>query len=110
MGPDFSVLLSIILAGVPGWVFPIMAVFSSLATFYVIWRGGLMILAAISGRDLSAYIAPARIRKDQVFHGGRYWDKDVYQSAMNDLKRQERSGVALDGESRRALRRHQGMK
>jgi len=82
----------------------LLAVFGVLAGFYCFWRGGLIVLGSIRPGDLSSK------RKDQVLYGGTYWDKDVYQSAMNDLKRQERSGVALDGESRRALRRHQGMK
>ncbi|MBS1197468.1 MAG: hypothetical protein H6R18_1253 [Proteobacteria bacterium] len=93
--PDFSSIISVVSAAVPAWVAAVLAIGAALCVVLVVWVGSGHVLAAIRG---------------QVYYGGLYWDADVYQNAMNDLNRQQRKGVALDAESRRALRRHQGFK
>lgn len=95
-GADFTVITGLVQGGVVPIVGAFMGIFALLVVVLVYMKGSAFVLSVVRG--------------DKVLHSGKLYDKDVWQSAMTDLKKQERSGVALDAESRRALRKHQGMK
>lgn len=46
--------------------------------------------------------------RGQVFYGGRFWDADVYEAGLRDVKEQARKGKLVDAESRRAVDRFEG--
>lgn len=46
--------------------------------------------------------------RGQVYYGGRFWDRDVYESALRDVKEQSRKGKLVDAESRQAVDRFEG--
>lgn len=46
--------------------------------------------------------------RGQVYYGGKFWDKDVYEAALRDVKQQARKGGLVDAESRRAIDRFEG--
>lgn len=95
-GPDFSLLTGLVSASISSISGSVVGVFASICALVVIVKAIALVIEAIRG--------------ETVDFGGRRWDKDVWQSAMNDLNRQKRSGVVLDAESRKALRKHQGLK
>lgn len=95
-GPDFSLLTGLVSSSMPSISGAVVGVFASICALVVIVKAIALVIEAIRG--------------ETVDFGGRRWDKDVWQSAMNDLNRQKRSGVVLDSESRKALRKHQGLK
>lgn len=95
-GPDFSLLTNLVSSAMPSISGSLLGVLAAFCALAVIVKSMALVIAAIKG--------------DAVEFGGKRWDKEVWQSAMNDLNRQKRSGVALDAESGRALRKHQGMK
>lgn len=57
---------------------------------------------------ISAAIFVIGMVRGQVFYGGRFWDRDVYETALRDVKRQARKGNLVDFESRRAIDRFEG--
>lgn len=95
-GPDFSILTTVVSAAMPSISGSLLGVLAAVCVLVVVIKSIGLVIAAIRG--------------DSVLAGGKRWDKDVYQSAMNDLNRQKRSGVVLDAESRKALRKFQGLK
>lgn len=46
--------------------------------------------------------------RGQVYYGGKFWDRDVYESALRDVKEQSRKGGLVDAESRLAVDRFEG--
>lgn len=95
-GPDFSLLTGLVTAAMPVISFQLLGVFAAICSLVVIIKAIGLVIEAIRG--------------ETVEFGGKRWDKDVWQAAMNDLNRQKRSGVLMDSDSRKALRKHQGLK
>ena len=94
MAPDLTVLLNVFTASVPGWIFAVIGVSAALMSWYVVFKAGMMVIAVVRG---------------QVIVKGKFYDKDVYQSAMQDLHTQKRRGVLMDKEANDALRNYQGL-
>ena len=94
MAPDLSVLLNAFTASVPGWIIAVVAAYVALLTVYISIKAGMMVIAVVRG---------------QVIVKGKFYDKDVYQSAMQDLHTQKRRGVLMDKEANDALRNYQGL-
>lgn len=46
--------------------------------------------------------------RGQIYYGGRFWDRDVYESALSEVKEQARKGKLVDAESRHAVDRFEG--
>ena len=95
-GPDLSILTGIVGDSMPSIKLAIIGAFAAFVAALLIYKCVLMLISAVRGEG--------------VMYAGRMYDHDTWQIAMTDLKRQERSGVALDAESRRVLRKHQGLK
>lgn len=68
----------------------ILSIFSALVVVAVTQKGIRMVTNAVRG--------------DMVFYGGKYWDKDVYDTAMQNLVTYKQRGGALDRESSAALK------
>ena len=95
-GPNLSLLTGIVGDSLPSIKLAIISVLAAFVAAPLVYKCALMLISAIRGEG--------------VMYAGRMYDHETWQIAMTDLKRQERSGVALDAESRRALRKHQGLK
>lgn len=95
-GPDFSLLTGIVSQSMPSISGSVVGVFAAICALVVIIKAIGLVIEAIRG--------------ETVEFGGKRWDKDVWQAAMNDLNRQKRSGVLMDSDSRKAMRKHQGLK
>ena len=94
MAPDLSILLTAFTATIPGWTLAVIAVSASLMSVYIAIKAGMMVIAVVRG---------------QVIVKGKFYDKDVYQAAMQDLHTQKRRGVLMDKEANDALRNYQGL-
>ena len=46
--------------------------------------------------------------RGQVYYGGRYWDRDIYETALRDVKTSMSSRQLVDRESRDAVARYEG--
>jgi hypothetical protein len=44
------------------------------------------------------------IQGDRVWYGGQFWDSDVYEAGLRDVKSSMRRGELVDAESRAAVR------
>lgn len=95
-GPVLTSITDVVIQSMPVIKLAILGVLAAFMAALVVYKAVLMLTSAVKG--------------ERVMYGGKFYDADVWQSAMNDLKRQERSGVALDADSRKALRKHQGLK
>lgn len=73
----------------------VIAVCSVLVGVFVTIAAALYVMGMVSGK---------------VYYGGQWWDKDVYQTALSDVKRQSRAGHLVDAESRRAVDHFEGKK
>lgn len=71
----------------------VMAVAAVLVGVFVVIAASMYVLGMVRG---------------QVFYGGRFWDADVYEAGLRDVKEQARKGKLVDGESRRAVDRFEG--
>lgn len=71
----------------------IMAVAAVLVGVFVVIAASMFVLGMVRG---------------QVFYGGRFWDSDVYEAGLRDVKEQTRKGKLVDAESRRAVDRFEG--
>ncbi|MBZ0304677.1 MAG: hypothetical protein K8I82_01295 [Anaerolineae bacterium] len=71
----------------------IMAVAAVLVGVFVVIAASMFVLGLVRG---------------QVFYGGRFWDADVYEAGLRDVKEQARKGKLVDAESRRAVDRFEG--
>lgn len=93
MAVDLSSMVTPILTNVPGWVVAVLATFASLMIVAVTVFAAGAVLGAVRG---------------QKFIGGQFWDKDVYEAAMQDLHQTKRQGGLLDAEANNALREYKG--
>lgn len=57
---------------------------------------------------ISALMFVLGMVRGQVYYGGKFWDRDVYEAALRDVKQQSRKGCLVDAESRRAVDRFEG--
>lgn len=71
----------------------ILAVAAVLVGIFVVIAASMFVLGMVRG---------------QVFYGGRFWDSDVYEAGLRDVKEQARKGKLVDAESRRAVDRFEG--
>lgn len=64
----------------------ILGVFGMFIVVLVSQKGAAMVVKAVAG--------------DRVFYAGRFWDKDVYDSAMSNVTLYRKAGGSLDKETR----------
>ncbi len=65
-----------------------------------------VVLVTVFVAILGVYFVLSMVRggEKQVYFNGQYWDRDVYRSAMNDVRDAKRSRGLVDAESLRALK------
>lgn len=73
----------------------VLAVAAVLVVVYVTIKACIMVLELLGG---------------QVFYGGRFWDRDVMEIALREVKQESRRGSLVDAESRRAVDAFEGRK
>ena len=71
----------------------VMAVAAVLVGVFVVIAASIFVLGMVRG---------------QVFYGGRFWDADVYEAGLRDVKEQSRKGKLVDAEYRSAVDRFEG--
>ena len=91
MAVDLTPLVTLIIDRIPPVSFVLLSVFSAILSVLVISFACSQVFSAIRGKK---------------FIAGKYWDYDVYESAMRDLYAQKRNGVLLDKESNDALKEY----
>lgn len=67
----------------------ILAVGAVLIGVFVVFAASMFVLGMVRG---------------QVYYGGRFWDRDVYESALHEVSSFDRKGFYVDSESLRVLK------
>lgn len=93
MALDLSALVTPVVQNTSPIVLAVLCVFAGLMVVVVAVSAAYMVLGAVQGKRMI---------------GGKMWDKDVYEAALQDIYSQKRGGKLLDAASNEALRDYQG--